>query len=90
MAARRGDVAAARTHLDAAASLPAALLAEARFAVAQAWWAAAPRGRAAARSLAELARDGYPAPAKAKERAEVETWLADHRAPRHSRESRST
>jgi tetratricopeptide (TPR) repeat protein/tRNA A-37 threonylcarbamoyl transferase component Bud32 len=62
------------------------LLAKARFALAQALWAAPAsqgRDRPRARTLAEQARDAYVAAGKTKrtEFAEFEAWLPKHRLP---------
>jgi tetratricopeptide (TPR) repeat protein len=84
VAALRGDSTSARAHLERASQLPAADLAEARFATARAWWAASPRDRPAARTLAQQARDGYAGDDA--QQAEVDAWLSEHGAPTADRE----
>ncbi len=76
VAALRGDVTSARAHLERASQLPATELAEPRFAVARAWWAASPRDRHAARALALQAREGYAG--LDAQLAEVDAWLGEH------------
>ena len=83
VAARRGDIDEARARLERVTpqSTPAQL-AEIRFALAQAWWERSPPDRAAARALAELARDGLTARKDAGRLAEVEAWLVARAEPR--------
>jgi tetratricopeptide (TPR) repeat protein len=82
VAALRGDVAEARSLLARATpALTDDKLAEARFAVARAWWDRSPRERAQARELAEQALAGLAGPSTQRERAEVETWLSGHLLP---------
>ncbi|MCX4242572.1 tetratricopeptide repeat-containing serine/threonine-protein kinase [Paraliomyxa miuraensis] len=59
---------------------PAPAVAESRFVLARARWEAG-ADRAAARQLAEQARDGLRQHGHAKRAAEIEEWLASHPAP---------